>query len=271
MFVPYLPQEIDWLLTPGNERAAGFEHVGNMTDQLILQWRQAQQRCLLCDGTSRCPFGGLIPVYEIDTENEIVIWRVTRCNSARAQRRHEIVSTLSQAAGIPACYQTIRLAVGDVEAPVLQQIVTYMRDGRKNLWIWGDQGVGKTRTAAAIAMAALRKAKTVRFYVVPTMLTQLKSSMGDGALFSALFTVITNAEVLVLDDAGTEVLTDWVGETLFSIFNARLNSNLATVVTSNIDPDSYAARFKGLSPRMFSRFRTFERIHMMGNDRRVII
>lgn len=120
-------------------------------------------------------------------------------------------------------------------------------------------------------MAALRKAKTVRFYVVPTMLTQLKSSMGDGALFSALFTAITSAEVLVLDDAGTEVLTDWVGETLFSIFNARLNSNLATVVTANLDPDSYAARFKGLSPRMFSRFRTFERIHMTGDDRRVII
>lgn len=270
LFVPYLPQEIDWLLTADNARAAGFEHVGNMVDQLILQWRKTQQVCLECDGSNHCPFGGLIPVYEIDEEHEAVYWRVRRCNSARAQRRAELVATLAQSAGIPFIFRQARLSIGDVDAYVLQQIVAHMRASRKNLWLWGEHGVGKTRTAAAIAMAALRKARTVRFITVPTMLVKLKAAISDGALFAAMMTSITSAEVLVLDDIGAETVSAWTSELLFSIVNERINANLSTVATSTITPNSYADSLKSVSTHMRSRFKLFEQINIRGGDRREI-
>lgn len=270
LFVPYLPQEIDWLLTADNARAAGFEHVGNMVDQTILQWRKTQQVCVECDGSGHCPFGGLIPTYEIDEENEAVYWKVRRCKSARAQRRAELVATLAQSAGIPFIFRTARLSIGDVDAYVLQQIVAHMRASRKNLWLWGEHGAGKTRTASAIAMAALRKARTVRFITVPTILVKLKAAISDGALFAAMLTSITSAEVLVMDDIGAETVSAWTSELLFSIVNERLNANLSTIATSTITPNSYADSLKGLSDHMRSRFKTFEQINIRGEDRREI-
>lgn len=270
LFVPYLPQELDWLLTADNIRAAGFEHVGNMVDQLILQWRQAQRVCIDCEGSHHCPFKGLIPVYEIDEDQELVIWRVKRCQSARTQRRAELEATLSQSAGIPFIFRQTRLSVESVDTLTLQQIVTHMRDGRKNLWLCGDHGVGKTRTASAIAMAAIRKAKTVRFTVVPTLLAKLKASISEGALFSATLTSITNVQVLVLDDLGAENISAWTSELLFSIVDERINANLSTIVTSTITPNSYADQLKSLSTHLRSRFKTFETIVIRGEDRRTI-
>jgi len=53
---------------------------------------------------------------------------------------------------------------------------------------------------------------------------------------------------LVVDDLGTERLTEWAAEVLFRIFNARYIARAHTLVASNVRPEDLA------EPRLRSRF-----------------
>ncbi len=54
------------------------------------------------------------------------------------------------------------------------------------------------------------------------------------------------AQLLILDDLGTQSATPWAREKLYQLFNYRYNAELPTVITSSIMPDE-------LDQRLYSR------------------
>ena len=109
------------------------------------------------------------------------------------------------------------------------------------LVLHGGVGVGKTHLAAAIANAyASRNLQaSVYFRVVPDLLDQLRATFDPetGVAYDERFQQIRNANLLVLDDLGTENSTAWASEKLFQLINHRYNEQLPTVVTSNAQLD----------------------------------
>lgn len=109
------------------------------------------------------------------------------------------------------------------------------------LVLHGGVGVGKTHLAAAIANAyASRNIQaSVYFRVVPDLLDQLRATFDPetGVAYDERFHQIRNANLLVLDDLGTENSTAWASEKLFQIINHRYNEQLPTVITSNAKLD----------------------------------
>jgi DNA replication protein DnaC len=101
----------------------------------------------------------------------------------------------------------------------------------------GGVGVGKTHLAAAIANAyASRHVQAaVYFRVVPDLLDQLRATFDPdtGVAYDERFQQIRNANLLILDDLGTENTTSWASEKLFQLINHRYNEQLPTVITSN--------------------------------------
>ncbi|MFV9503029.1 MAG: ATP-binding protein [Oscillochloridaceae bacterium umkhey_bin13] len=117
------------------------------------------------------------------------------------------------------------------------------------LIFFGGYGSGKTHLAAAIANEVLQHHfLTVLFTVVPDLLDHLRSTFGPSSeiAYDERVEQVRNADVLILDDLGTENATPWAREKLFQIFNHRYNYKLPTVITSNREP-------KDLDPRIFSR------------------
>ncbi|MCA9858453.1 MAG: ATP-binding protein [Thermomicrobiales bacterium] len=118
------------------------------------------------------------------------------------------------------------------------------------LVLHGAVGVGKTHLAAAVANAyAARNAQAaVYFRVVPDLLDQLRATFDpeNGVAYDERFQQIRNANLLVLDDLGTEHTTAWASEKLFQIINHRYNEQLPTVITSN-------ARLDRIEDRIVSR------------------
>ena len=114
----------------------------------------------------------------------------------------------------------------------------------------GGVGVGKTHLAAAIANAyASRNIQaSVYFRVVPDLLDQLRATFDPetGVAYDERFQQIRNANLLVLDDLGTENSTPWASEKLFQIINHRYNEQLPTVITSN-------AKLERIEDRIVSR------------------
>jgi DNA replication protein DnaC len=112
--------------------------------------------------------------------------------------------------------------------------------------IHGPSGAGKTHVAAAIANYCIDHGQAALFVVVPDLLDHLRSTFNPGSevTYDSLFEQVRNAPVLILDDLGTQSATPWAQEKLFQVLNHRYNSQLPTVVTTNLNVDRLDERLR---------------------------
>ena len=107
------------------------------------------------------------------------------------------------------------------------------------LFLHGEPGCGKTHLAHAIANHVAAAGAEPLFRVVPDLLFDLRSSFqsrGEDS-YDTKFNRLRSVDMLILDDFGAERATDWAGEQLFQIVNARYSKYLPTVITSNLPPN----------------------------------
>ena len=99
----------------------------------------------------------------------------------------------------------------------------------------GPNGCGKTHLAAALANACLENGAVVLFSTVPDLLDYLRATFAptSDATYDQLFALMREAEMLVLDDLGTQQSSPWANEKLFQLLNHRYNAGLPTVITAN--------------------------------------
>ncbi|MCX6065844.1 MAG: ATP-binding protein, partial [Chloroflexi bacterium] len=99
--------------------------------------------------------------------------------------------------------------------------------------------------AAAVANFAVQMGVPTLFLTVPDLLDTLRFSYDSvDTTFEQRFEQIKNAELLVLDDFGTQNATGWAQEKLFQILNYRYINKLPLVVTTNLALDEIEARIR---------------------------
>jgi DNA replication protein DnaC len=98
----------------------------------------------------------------------------------------------------------------------------------------GPSGCGKTHLAAAVANAAASQRRSVLFTVVPDLLDYLRAAFNPNSTTSLdkRFDQVKRAELLVLDDLGTESATAWAREKLYQLIDYRYNARLPTIFTT---------------------------------------
>ena len=103
------------------------------------------------------------------------------------------------------------------------------------LLLIGPNGCGKTHLAAAIANQSLDSGSVVLFAVVPDLLDHLRAAFAPTAkeMYDQLFSKMREAELLVLDDLGSQQSSPWANEKLFQLLNYRYNLGMPTVITAN--------------------------------------
>jgi DNA replication protein DnaC len=132
-----------------------------------------------------------------------------------------------------------------------QRCIEFAEQPRGWLILQGAFGCGKTHLAYAIASKALADGRAVFASTVPDMLDVLRQGYSDDNLtFEKRFDDMRNAELLVLDDLGTEAAKPWPTEKLYQIINWRYARRLPMVVTTNVDLER---RSRELDDRIRSR------------------
>jgi DNA replication protein DnaC len=102
----------------------------------------------------------------------------------------------------------------------------------------GRNGSGKTHLAAIIAVNALQHGYRVRFTTFGDALSKLYEFVGAKNPERANpFQVLSECDLLVLDDLGSEYLTDFASAQLFGLLNERLNRSRPTIFTTNVAPE----------------------------------
>ena len=113
------------------------------------------------------------------------------------------------------------------------------------LLLEGGYGCGKTHLAAAIANDAVSRGTPTLFITVPDLLDSLRFAYADPeTTFEQRFEEIRSANLLILDDFGTQNATGWAQEKLFQITNYRYINKLPTVITTNLMLDEIEGRIR---------------------------
>jgi DNA replication protein DnaC len=138
----------------------------------------------------------------------------------------------------------------------------------KGLYLCGGVGTGKTHLAVAVLNEVVRKKRVPSLLVtVPELLDNLREAYNKpGRDLDEWMDSVQNADFLVLDDLGSERVTEWVRERIFVIVNHRYREQLPTVFTSNVGPKDLAEQ---LGERTASRIIAMcEWIALEGDDYR---
>jgi DNA replication protein DnaC len=104
------------------------------------------------------------------------------------------------------------------------------------LLFMGSVGVGKTHLAIAVLKELIeKKGVTCLFYESGSLLKAIQDSYNPVSQTSEMRVLapVYQAEVLLLDELGATVPTNWVRDTMYQIINTRYNNKKLTIFTTN--------------------------------------
>jgi len=127
------------------------------------------------------------------------------------------------------------------------------------LVLQGGYGCGKTHLAAAIANHRVSAGQPALFVVVPDFLDHLRATFSPNSQvrFDQRFEEVRTAQLLVLDDLGTESASPWAQEKLYQLFNYRYIARLPTIITMT-------QKVEELDPRLETRMADVGRCTIFG-------
>ena len=115
---------------------------------------------------------------------------------------------------------------------------------RRNIYLFGGQGNGKTYAAAALVREAHRQFIPAVMVdcvdLINTITARMKSEDGYQGMLDQLASA--EIEILVIDDLGKQRRTDFANDKMWEIINGRYQQQLMTVATSNYTPSEIAAQ-----------------------------
>ncbi len=129
-------------------------------------------------------------------------------------------------------------------------VFNFEKNNGENLLFYGPTGLGKTFLTNCIAKSLLDRGKIVIYQTAFKIFEIIEDvhfhNQGEREKYQLLF----NADLLIIDDLGTEFSNGFTNSELFNIINSRLLSNKKTIISTNLPPKGIIERY---DDRIFSR------------------
>ncbi|HVR37976.1 MAG TPA: ATP-binding protein [Thermoanaerobaculia bacterium] len=210
------------------------------------------QVCARCNGTGWIPLGG-------DS------LRVEACTCHDDLRRQQRML----AATIPKRYEHCTLDTFKERTTALRNAKTRVQrfidlwpgtDEGRGLLFMGGCGVGKTHLAVAALVEIIQSGKPGRllFSNFQDLILSIQASFDSDQVptKSQLMNPLLEADLLVLDELGSQKPTQWVSDILYYVINTRYNEERTTIFTTNYADTTNDAKEESLTLRIGQRLRS---------------
>lgn len=167
-----------------------------------------------------------------------------------------------------------RKNIENIKNKSLEFVKNFDNPETKNLLFCGNTGLGKTYMSNAIASEVLKNGKTVLYQTAPVLLETVidnKFNKYKNAKVNNFYNDVLEADLLIIDDLGTECLNSMKLSELFTILNTRIlnlnNKITKTIISTNLNIQQI---FKNYEERIGSRIAGFYDIYyFFGEDLRI--
>ena len=167
-----------------------------------------------------------------------------------------------------------RKNIENIKKASLEFINNFDNPETKNLLFCGNTGLGKTFMSNAISVELLKKGKTVLYQTAPVLLETVidnKFNKYKNANVNNFYNDVLEADLLIIDDLGTECLNSMKLSELFTILNTRIlnlnNKVTKTIISTNLNIQQI---FKTYEERIGSRIAGYYDIYyFFGEDLRL--
>ena len=140
----------------------------------------------------------------------------------------------------------------------------------QNILIYGEAGLGKSFLSHAISKELIESGHSVLYVSANELFSDILSKYlmsydTDTKLkVEPVYELVYNADLLVIDDLGTEVPNNFTASQVFEVVNQRLIQNRSTIITTNLSVQDLS---KAYSERLMSRFvDRYEFFNIFGKD-----
>ena len=133
------------------------------------------------------------------------------------------------------------------------------------LFMFGKTGLGKTHLSLAIANVVLNKGYDVYYGSIQSIMDKLEAEhFGRLPREDSIKEDILTCDLLIIDDLGTEFVTQFTTAELYNIINSRILSSLPTIISTNLAMEQIAEKY---TQRVASRIMgSTDAIYFCGKD-----
>ena len=139
-----------------------------------------------------------------------------------------------------------------------------------SLFISGNVGVGKTYLCNSISTEVINKGFNVVYMTSLNLMQQLRLNVYDSfdkaEENQQKYQLLIDADLLIIDDLGTESISDLTVAAFFNLINNRMMVKKPTIISTNIPLNEISRVY---DERISSRIKTFKFHPIMGDDLRL--
>lgn len=138
-----------------------------------------------------------------------------------------------------------------------------------SLLFQGATGLGKTHLSLAIASEAINRGYGVIYGSVQELMNKIESEHFSREMVKQdTRKLLIDCDLLILDDLGTEFITQFTVSSLYNIINSRLLGNKPTIISTNLSLNELEDKY---SERIVSRIAgNYRMLKFVGSDIRMI-
>lgn len=204
-----------------------------------------------------------------------------RCHCFEELASKLSIEELNRSANMPDCdfehfdieyYPKTLDSNGVVPYDKMKDVLLYCRKYAANfscasesLLMLGKTGVGKTHLSIAIAKTVTANGFICAYGSVLNFLYEIeKEHFGRGEQGKDTMSALLDADLLVMDDLGTENYTTFYESVLYNIINTRINTGKPTIVSTNLSTKELYDKY---NERIISRiFGVYTLLRFYGKD-----
>lgn len=151
---------------------------------------------------------------------------------------------------------------------VAHEFIDTFQDEFRNLFLYGDTGIGKTFLSNCIAKELIDQSFSVIYLTSYELFDTLaKSRFEKDDTAEAMCEHIFDCDLLIIDDLGTELTNSFTVSQLFLCLNERLLRKRSTIISTNLSLESMVDIY---SERTFSRITSnYTMLKLTGDDIRI--